>query len=95
MVAVYIPALVVYKRRNIVHDADIRKDHFEILRRDDLADQIFDLGHVFVGHLDARSGGNLHVHGELAGIGLREEGQAEKRIDAETCHKHAQQQRPA
>ena len=54
---------------DIVDHADIRKDHLEILRSNDVADQVFDLGHVVVGDFDARSGGNFDIHGELAGIG--------------------------
>ncbi len=60
-----------------------------------VADQVFDLRHIVVGHFEARSGGNLHVDGELPGVGLRKEGPAEKRIDGEARHEHAQQQRTA
>ncbi len=72
---------------DIVDDADVGEDHFEIFGSDGVPDQIFDLRHVVVGHFDPGSGGNLHVHSELARIGSRKERQAQKRIDPEAGHK--------
>ena len=56
-----------------------------ILRSDGgttFADQVLDLGHVLVGHLNSGSRGHLYVERELPRVGLREEGPAQKRINA-------------
>ena len=47
-----------------------------------LADVALHSRYVLVGHLQARAGGSLHVDHELAGIGAREEGDAEQREPA-------------
>ena len=41
---------------------------------DGVADQVFDLSHVFFGYLDAGAGGNFQVDSELTGVGLGKEG---------------------
>ena len=51
-----------------------------------MVDEIFDLSDVLVRHFNSAACRHLHVDGELPGIGLREEGPAQKRIDRQTGH---------
>ena len=44
-----------------------------------------------IGDFEARAGRRFQVDGELAGVGLREEGQAEERVDRQAGH----EQRPS
>ena len=59
-----------------------------------MPDQIFDFGHVLVRHFDAAPRGDFHVEGELAGVGLREEGPAEKRINRQARRRRCPGARP-
>jgi hypothetical protein len=59
--------------REIVHHADIGHHHFEIMGTHYAVNQVLHLLDVLFGHFNARSGGDLHVDGELAGVGARKE----------------------
>ena len=64
-------------------------------RSDRLADQVFDLGDIFVRDFDPGAGGSFEVDGELAGIGARERRhRPKKRIDPQAGHEDAHQQQP-
>ncbi len=65
------------ERGEVRHDANIGDNSFEIGRSYVLPDQIFNLGDVFIRHLDASARRYFEIDGELTGIGLREESQAE------------------
>ena len=65
-------------RGEIGIDADIGDDHVEILRRHDAADHVFDLGDVVVADFKPRAAWHAHIDDELAGIGARKVGAAEK-----------------
>ena len=84
MVAVYSPAVGGVERGEARVEADRGNDHVKVGRTDDLADQILHSRHVLFGDFNACSGGHFQVDGELAGVGAREEGHAEERIDRET-----------
>ena len=53
-----------------------------------LPDQFFHLGHILIGHFDARAGGHLEVDGELPGVGAGEESQAQERVDCQAGQEH-------
>ena len=55
----------------------------------DLADIVFYPGDVFIGQLDAGAAGGFHVDNELAGIGARKEGDAEKWRQRQAEHESA------
>ena len=72
-------------------DADVGNDDLQFVLRDDLTDYVLDLLDVLLGELHARAGGRFEVDDELAGIGAREKGDAEKRIEGEHEERSAEQ----
>ena len=65
----------------------------EVARVHHLADQVLHLGHVLIGHFQARAGGHLEIDGKLPGVGAREEGQAQEGVDGQAGQKHPRQSR--
>ena len=64
--------------REIGIDADVGDDHAQVLRLHHAANDVFDFGDVVVAHFEPRAAGHAHVDHELAGIGARKVGAAEK-----------------
>ena len=93
MVAVYWPALVVYSDEKSLTTPMLETIILKSCGIDGVPDQVLDLGHILFGHFDARAGGRFQVDGELAGVGLREEGQAEEGIDRQAGDEQAHQER--
>ena len=58
--------------------ADVVEHEVEFVGRDDLADDVLDLGKAAFGFLDAGAARRADVEAELAGIDLREEVAAEE-----------------
>src|ERR1017187_6103342 len=56
---------------------DVGDDHPEVLRGDDLADEIFHFGDSILRNAEARAGGSLQVDDELAGVRAGEEGETQ------------------
>ena len=80
----------------IGNHAKIGNDQFQVSGPDDLADDVFNLGHQLFGDLDARSRGRLQVDDELAGVAAGKEGDAEqgkdKQAQEEDSHDRADHQ---
>src|SRR5579885_522209 len=72
-------------------DPDVGDDDLKLILRDDLADDVLDLLDVLLGELHASPGGRFEVDDELSGIGAREKGDAEKRIEGEHEERSAEQ----
>src|SRR6202007_1487471 len=68
----------------IRRDADVRNDHVQILRRDDLANVFFYVLNVLIGQFKTRAGGGLDIDHELPGISSRKEPQTQQRVERET-----------
>ena len=81
------------KRRTIVDHADIGYNHFHVVRLYDVTNQILDLGDVLIRNLDASAGRHFHIDGELPGIGLREKGEPQDRINRQAQYKQTEQGR--
>ncbi len=69
--------------------SDVGDNHLQVMFADDLADVVLHPGDVPVGHLQAGAGRRLHVDDKLAGVGAREEGQAQQRDQRQAHHKAA------
>ncbi len=79
------------ERGEVIDYADVGDYHAEVVRGDDAMDQVFDTLDVLFGDFQAGTGGGLHVDGELAGVGAREEGNAEEGIDPQAEHEYGSQ----
>ena len=64
--------------REIRSRADVGNDHAEILGRYDFSHQVLNLGHLVLGHGEARPVGRLQIDDELPGVRARKEGETEQ-----------------
>ena len=77
------------ERRKIVHHTDIGNDHVQIIRRYGMPNKILHSPHILVCDFDASACGRLEVNGELTGVGLGKESQAQERIDCQAYYEHS------
>ncbi len=80
------------ERGEIVDHSNVGNDHLQVRGGNHVPDQILDFRDVLVRDLQAAPGGHLNVERELPGIGLREKGSPQKRIDRQASDEHAEEQ---
>ena len=76
-------------------DADVGHDHAQVFGRNHLADQVLHFGDFVLRDGQPCAGGRLEVDDELAGIGAREEREAEQREDQQASRKRNAERRRA
>ena len=83
------PGVAAIEGREARGDPDVRDDHFQVAGIDAVTDEVLHLGDVLLGELEPRAGGDFQIDGELSGVGPREEGQAEKRVQSQAGYEES------
>ena len=81
------PGIGGVQRGEIRYHSNVGDHQLEVLGINGLPDQVLHLGHILLGHFNARPGGRLEVDGELPGVSAREKGQAQKGVNDQAGQK--------